>query len=574
MPYPPSALSLAPAAQGVLAPRLLLALSVLFGPVAILLAGHDRWDGVGFSYLISSNRLGVFDDLFDAGQPFAWFVVRTQAWLTQQLGLNYWWTAKTGMAMLMLWISWESWRLALDVLRFERRWALWTAALVLVFPGYMLFHQSPHVNYGLFLCLALAGYRLIRGDDRGWPVVGAVLVFLSFQLNSLMLLVPALELARLLVAGQLRRGHLRNLLVLLVLSVLGYLFWRVGIRTVGIWAAAGYNQVLWPTSTANLKRLVEASALWGTWLVMLAQIPLFWVLLRRVPGEQADRSADSAAGSALAARQLGAGLILCVAAAAPYAVAGKYAAFFVPTFFGPSNSVYAAFQMEFHPGLFFSGLATSTTRHSIVMGVTLSLALVACARWVVLRFPARTLAPDMGAAYLLALVWLHQSLWTLWAHGQIFRSAVLEQALVQAYKAMPAPPEGATVLVERHEGQKAWTGHNETAHLLYLAYGRAAWIAGTVFAPDGPSYRATVDLLERNKADIARWRPLRDFKDLPALNLAGDFVDNGCTVHYVFQLAEPSLTDMLWRMPTRPATIAPARLISREQSCHPIKGIP
>lgn len=543
-----------------------LFIGVLIGPGSVLLSGRDRWDGVIGDYLVQSNKLvGLNDWLQDSGWWLLWGLMRGLAWLVHHAGVDYWVTLKIAIAAIMGWVAWETFRLAKDVFRMDQVQACWVAALTLVFPGYVLFQASCHVGVGLFLAFALLGYRLTLSASRWRVVAGLVLIALSFQMNSNLILVPALELARWVIAGRFDKRDQLRFAGLMAVSVVGYFFWKLTVGTGGVYSESGYNQILWPTSVAAVKKLLITTVLWGTWLPLLLIGPAAWLILRLFlgkPGVSTPGLPDE--GGERARRQLLAGLLLCAAAMLAYIAAGKPAPFFVPTFFGTGGSVYATFAAEFRPGALFSGIASPQIRHTIILGPMLSLTFVAVCLYVAGRWRSTRIAPTAAVSLMLACIWLHQAGWALWAHHEKLVQGALDQSVVNALKKLPPPPDGASILIERRQQQKDWTGTLETNFMLYEAYGRAAWIADTVFSPTGPSHDIALALLEENKAGFLRWAPK---KDIRVFHIADDFIDSGCKASYVFDLAKPTAGDLLWRMPFAPASMAPTSLVSSSREC-------
>lgn len=543
-----------------------LVLGAFIGPGSVLLSGRDRWDGVIGDYLVQSNRLdGLGDWLQDSGWWLLWGLMRGLAWLVQHAGVDYLVTLKFVIAAIMGWIAWETFRLAKDVFRLNEVQACWAAALTLVFPGYVLFHASCHVGVGLFLVFALLGYRLTLEAGPWRMALALVLIGLSFQMNSNLALVPALELARCVVAGRVDRRDKTRLWGLLLVSVVGYLFWKLVVGTGGVYSEAGYNRIVWPTDLASIRKLIIATVLWGSWLPLLLVGPAVWLAIDLLSRGQAS-PAQPGQAMVMARRQLISGLLLCGAAVVAYIAAGKSVPFFAPTFFGTGGSVYATFAMEFRPGNFFSGLVSPQIRHTILLGPMLSITMVAACMYAAGRFPSARIAPAAALSLMLGVTWAHQSGWALWTHHEKLVQGALDQSVVNALKKLPAPPDGASVLIERRQQglQKDWTGTLETGFMLYQAYGRAAWIADTVFAPSGPSHDIALALLEENKVGFVRWAPK---KDIRIFHIAGDFTDSRCTAGYVFDLAKPDAADLFWRMPFAPESMTPATLVSSSSQC-------
>ncbi len=545
---------------------LFLLVGFLIGPGFILLSGHDRWDGVIGEYLIESNHLiGLDEWLLDSGWWLLYVLMRGASWLVLHAGFDYWITLKVVMAATVCWIAYEVFRLAKDLFRMDEIQSCWAAALVLMFPGYVSFHASCHVGVGLFVVFALLGYRLTLGPGVWRVVLGLILIGLSFQMNSNMVLVPALELSRLVIAGKFARRDVARMAFLLALSVAGYLFWRLVVGTGGEFSETGYNDIVWPTNLAAVKRLAIMTVLWTTWIPVLALGPASWFAFRMFQRSPATAISDeSDQPLELARRRLFAGLLLCCAAVVAYIAAGKAAPFFGTTVFGTGGSVWVAFIMDFRPGAFFSGLSSPQIRHTILLGPMLSLTTVAACIYVGRRFPSARITPAAALSLMLGVACLHQAGWGLWAHHQKLVQSALDQSVLNALKKLPPPPDGASVLVERHQLQKDWMGTLQTNFMLYEAYGRTAWMANTVFAPSGPSYDNALSSIEDIKALFLRWAPK---KGIRAFHIADDFTDTGCTARYVFDLAKPSVIDLFLRMPFSPATIAPATLVSSASQC-------
>lgn len=527
-----------------------LAAAVLIGPGALLLSGYDRWDGAEPRYIIESRHLdGLGPLLLDGAFVIFWALTHAYARVLYWLGTDYWVTSRVLLAALLAGIGWQTGRLAMELFGFDRRSACWVAALCLAFPGQVLYHASCHLGYGLFTLLGLWGYRLALQGGAARSAAGYALALVAMQMNSNLVFLPMLEVVRWVLRGGADRQGLRRFGVLLAIAVASYVCYRKVAGIHGQYALVAYNELRWPTSPANAKRLLQALAAWSTWLLLpAAGVALVLVLKAlKVPVAGGSPGTPPAAPQ----RALAAALVLCAAAVAAYAAVGKYAAFIIPTALAPAGSVYASFMREFGNGPFFSGLTPPPVRHTVLLGPSLAIATVALCRWLSTR---RALAGT--AVALLAACWLHQAGWSAWAHKEKLVQGALDVSVVNGLRAVQPPAAGTWVTLERHQRQKTWYDPLETNMQLWDAFGSAAYMGATVYAPSGPSHEEAVRQRDSYRELFAR-PDAQPYKDA---YIASDFVDAGLHRYYVVEPAEPGWADLLWRAPFAPRNVAPARV--------------
>lgn len=546
--------------------RLALMISLLIGPGLILLSSRDRWDGVLAEYIAGVGRLGALDNwLMDSGWVLLWVFIRALLWLSANLDVQFWWLAKLLLAGELAWLAWETQAASRRILDFSPEQAHWVACLTLVFPGYVLFHTSPHIGVGMFVCWAFCGHRLSHSSHAAWRVLGYALIGLSFQMASNVVFIVCMELAGWVASGRVGRRQWTRLAALVCWAALGHWVFRGLVATGGAYAAEGYNQILWPTHVGNVIRLAVTTVIWASWAALLALGPLVWLAVRRFSrGHQAVRSEPAHHQPATRAGQaVLASLVLCTGAVLPYIAAGKFAAFAMPTFLGVGQSVYGNFALEFLPGWFISGLAPPPIRHTIILGGALSIALVAVARWFSQRCETGSRVP-LATASMCVAIWLHQAAWAAWAHKEKLVHGALDQSVIAGLRLVAPPPDGATIILERRQRLKAWYDSLETNILYYEAYGRASWMAATVFAPAGRSYQTAIERVEGTKATLAAARNDRDLHDF---YIAGDFSNRGCTQYIVAQIPEPGWRDLLWTAVFVPRSVAPAQFVTVKSDC-------
>jgi hypothetical protein len=287
-------------------------------------------------------------------------------------------------AVLCAWISGMSvFHLARMAAGFGRRHALWAAALFLLWPGYMVQFSVSLFSYPFYLSIFLLGAVLVFRADVGPPArtvraVGAFLVFISFTVNSLLVVFYAMMIAHHAMLVRLGRtsyawADLRRYVVrygyllampvafwILKLAYSSFLPVKPGYNAFILEGAATnvltFAKAVWH-ATAPDDRFERSAAIFGA----LAGV-VFLVMKRR-------RSAPAALrGSARSdVAVVGIGLVLLAATVIPYVLVGKA------------------------PGA--SGVVDDSnwyTRHLLLTGIPVAILLVAIARLAERALPVAT----------------------------------------------------------------------------------------------------------------------------------------------------------------------------------------
>jgi len=214
-------------------------------------------------------------------------------------------------------------------------------------------------------------------------------------------------------------------------------------------------------------------------------------------------------------------------------------------------------------GNWFSAVMHDTSRHTILFGVAFTLTLVSLTRWLFIRFTPYPAASQVLVAILL-MTWLHQAAWTVWAHGQLLRDAMVRESLLLTLRQQAPPPVGSIVWLQLNQSMRPrFYNIQESNLLLYEAYHKMAWISGIVYS-DKPSRHQDFLVGDMNRLrEIASTRSA----DVIDFNLASGFKDAHCVTRYVFSVPEFNLIDVFLLLPINIREVPAAALLSTTGNC-------
>jgi len=550
--------------------RYVFLFSILVGLLLPFLFNQDRWEGWLLAYLVQTNQSAVLEPwLYDSGWRITWILTRYLMLFANQFSINYEWIFRWSCLLLLIGIGYEVYRIARYIFQLDTEQARWCVALTLVFPGYDFLSCSIYVFLAFYLYLALLGYRWLRSPHRLRQLVGAVLIFISFQVNSILFFIPCFALADVLLSVRSLRYKIRLLSIVAALSLFGFYFYYVFLGMKGAYAQSEYNRITMPHTAQALISLLVVMVKWLTWFVPL----LLGVFIARIygplagqPQERDDLPTNRSrrAVPLQSRRQLLAAFLLCFSAIFPYVAVGKASAFFAPVF-SPINAVSshaAAFLAEFYSNGFWSGLNYHTNRLTVLLGPALALAAVVMARFLVRGADARTSRPWMLAVLL--GIWLHQCGWMLWAQWAMLKDSAAQRSVVAALQHIPAPTSGATVLFEfRNYPRPRIYIDNEIGYLLYLAYGHTRWVAGVLYPSEHSSHARYVDA---NLSALKAKLPSQSVASRQQA-LAGEFSDRHCTTRLVLDIPVFGGLELVRQGLWPDSAVAPARLVENRSDC-------
>lgn len=529
------------------------AVALCLGVLPIWLATQEFWDGTISSYAIQRGDLTGPRLLFVESN---WFISYAIVWLAERLhhlfGVPGWLPIKGWLTLMIVGLAFEAALLGRRWFGLDEVAAWWVAAGVLAFPAwYTYFAYTPMIGHVTGAVLVMLGHRWIHAAGPLRRGVGWPLLVVSFQLNSALAFVIALEACHWLLRDRNARWNYQRSAGVVLLAVGTYLALRLALPPRGL--NVGYNSILNPLLLASWKTWLTYSAGFATWLLLLLPAALGWAVLRTRGGE-GRASAGSKVQAGLQLLCLG---LLVAAASAPYIAVGKGHALFVPGW-GPTGSVGVALARSVADGWWFYPLVSLwAARHLLLFTVPFAIASV----WLVVvatrhqEHRARFMATALLAAGL-----THQLAWALYGHSERLERVAQGHALVQALQRMP-PPAAGTVDIELPARVGYAIQLHESNFMMWRAYGATRW--ATVAYPPLPLAR---DAVTTERDTMLRQRP-ETSQAVRLLGVMEQYTGGGC--HTTLRVTFPgfSWADKLWRVQFNPEALPRATLDVADRQC-------
>jgi hypothetical protein len=391
------------------------------------------------------------------------------SWLAEATAMPAWFWIKLWMSLSVAGLGYETWRLARNY-QFTPQAAHWSCVLALGFPSMVALYSSSVMHFG-FAWLGLLAHRWLFWSGRWQRLAGAGLTVLAFQLNANLSLLIVLGGVAFFLAGTERRKLLLPALVWTIFSAV--LFY---VLSAWVYPPQGehmnYNRILWPSSIANLLKVMAALALYLTWLPLVV-IPavIAWLAGRWFDRVSAKLPVPPASMIArhLTKQQVVIALLLTAAAAGPYILVGKGAALVLP---GDARGGSLMWQMFASAGRVIP-LDAFMIRQATSIAAPFALLVVS-----VLAFISQLSAQRSARVFQIGVVSAATILFSLLGYGHVLKweQARWDQSIVQALRTIPAPAPGQMDIVLSPNRPYPYPVQ-ESNHLLWMAYGRSQWFA-------------------------------------------------------------------------------------------------
>ena len=342
-------------------------LLLTIGP--LWLVTRDLFDGASVAYAsLIGNTDGLYKWAADCNWPVAIYVYKVVFAVAAALDVAYWLVIKIFLTGVLLGLVFEFKRLAIDVFGLEESPARLLALLCLASPSLYTLVSSAIVLIIFCIWLAFLGHRLFWSTKVWVRFVGLALMVLSFQLNSSMVFVLALDVVYLYRFAGIRKQRLAWFTLLFLSALAVYVTMRALAPPRQIFVE--YNRLLNPFKAADAIRIVRACAMFMTWgLIPMTGLALVWVTSR---WSRNGRSATVACMlRSLASWQVVCCLFLCAAAIFPYVMVGKGAPLFTLTGFG--QGITEQVLRATHSGPFAPTWANTSGRHALFFAIPLAM---------------------------------------------------------------------------------------------------------------------------------------------------------------------------------------------------------
>lgn len=475
----------------------------------IILVKSDVWDGVIGAYGLARNDFsGIREWLIPSNWGLAYLMLRAVQALALATSIPPWIWVKLLLIASVVGLSCETRLLCRRVLGWGEGDSRLAALLALSFPCWYVLYGSTFI-YLVFMWAVFAGHRFLHeGATRAHRLGGFVLMLLSFQVNSNLVMIFCLEAVRWLYRPRAQRWHWGRSALIATAAVVVYLALRLVWTPSGPYA--GYNNLVWPFSEVGARTWLRAMLMATTWLpLLLTPAAAAWVIAetaRVLPTQHEPRR-----------RELAAIVLLLAGGLFAYMAVGKGAPLFV------INLPVAWLGVASHlgksaPGWLYTTADGWSMRNAFLFSVPAAIAGTGLIRWVLhARGPGgRTATAWYGAVFVALAINL-----ALLANGHAAKQlrAAQEESIVRALRGQPAPPSGTVdIQISPAVGWSVWT--YEANYWLWRAYGRAAWAAAAFTADPLDRRRALADREQALASTLSRAVSLMDEAGLPGCHSA------------------------------------------------------
>jgi hypothetical protein len=544
-----------------LSPMPWLVLALLFGVLPLGLSSTEMWDGVvGVHALKTGDWTTLKEWLLDSNWYLTYGLFILADRLHQVFGLEYWIFFKLWILLMIVGSAFEAANLAQRIFEVPDSIAAWVPALVFSFPiWYVFFSFTPMLGHLTCLWLALTGYRLSYSDKRITQATGMLLVAMSFQLASNCAFILSLELGRWALTKNKSRWSYGRSTALLVLSVAVFAATRFIWPPVGMYV--GYNRLLNPLQLSSWISYAKYSALFATWLVLLAPMlaGAWWTFSRRdVPAPIGGTQTWSLLKQQSMVIVVFA--LLLLAACAPYIAVGLGSPLFTVDV-GASTWVSAVLASHSALGPVAIWFGNWSARHLLLMMIPLVLLIgwLASLTYQQRPSPGREIPLGILVSFVLTIVFFLAI--GVSGHWAKLQRIAKEQTVVHLLASKPQLPDGQVDLqLDKHEDFLGSV--YEANHLLYRAYNSTHWLA--LMYPNLPVVRAWGD--ERRRTALAASPANR--ASLGRLNMMADY-SWSTTCKTVANITFPHLSvwDVLWQTEHAPSKLPVAQIEPVSSNC-------
>ena len=446
----------------------LVMLLLTIGP--LWLVTRDLFDGASVAYAsLIGNTDGLYKWLADCNWQVALYGYKGVFALAAALDVPYWLVIKIFVTAVLLGLLFEFKRLAMDVFGLEDAPARLLALLCLASPSLYTLVSSAIVPIIFCIWLAFFGHRLFWSQSVAVRLAGLALMVVSFQLNSSMVFVLALDVVYLYRFSGLRKQRLAWFAFLFVAALAVYGTMRVLAPPRQIFVE--YNRLLNPFIAADAVRIARASAMFMTW----GLIPLAGLVLVSITSLWSGRGRSVSLVSmarSLASWQVLCCLFLCASAIFPYVMVGKGAPLFTLTGFG--QGITEQVLRATHNGPFAPTWANTSGRHALFLAIPLAMLTWFLCAQLRQRMVGKNLSLSPVPLFLLlAPLFLF---WVLGSFGNKLAHQAAETSLVNGLKQIA--PARAGVVELRYAPRSDWLiWTSDAGTLLQQAWGVSHYYA-------------------------------------------------------------------------------------------------
>ena len=244
----------------------------------------DMWDGVVASYASETgNHEGIRISLLSHGWYLPYFIYKGLFWLEYSAGISFF-KLTTFIAFLSTaLLGREILLFSNKVLKLEYYYSVCALYFFVAFPIWQIFFSSIHLIFIICMLFCFLGVRLAYTSQSIFmKLFGFMIIALSFQLNSMLVLGPCLGYAYQLAGDNSKTKFWvpdKSTLFIFFLSILAYLFLKVLFPS-PLALSDGYNSIINPfSSSENFLIILGAIKSYATFFIILfAPILVFFII--------------------------------------------------------------------------------------------------------------------------------------------------------------------------------------------------------------------------------------------------------------------------------------------------------
>ena len=244
----------------------------------------DMWDGVVFSYASETvNYEGSRISLLLFGWYLQYFLYKGLFWLEHSTEISFFKLATLIAFLSTAFLGREVFLFSKKVLRLEYYYSVYALYFFAVFPIWQIFFSSIHSIFIICIFFCFLGVRLVFTSQSIFiKSFGFMIIALSFQLNSLLVLGPCLGYAYQVAGDNLKTNFWlpnKKTISIFLLAVAIYLVLKV-IFPSSATSSDGYNSIINPlSSTENFLIILAGIKSFASFFAILfAPILVFFLI--------------------------------------------------------------------------------------------------------------------------------------------------------------------------------------------------------------------------------------------------------------------------------------------------------
>lgn len=347
----------------------LISLAIVVAP--FWLVTRDLFDGASVRFAFETGMSdGLYDWLLAANWVVGVFFFKFSFALSNLMSVDYQLIIKIHLTLLIFLVYYEFYNLGVDFFGLSRSQSLLMANVCLASPCLYAFVNSAAIPIFLCIWLMLIGHRLYRYPLLRFQVIGWLLIVVSFQLNSNLVMVLALDLVYLSKYRSQWRSRWIGFAILACTAVLTFGAIKSLAAPVNLFVE--YNRLLNIFDFNDARRMVRAVAMYGTWIVVptfvLAFVYITIFILQKTSISHGSTNSDVGTNNEFGWK---ASLFLCGAAIFPYVMVGKGYPLFTVVGFG--NGLTEQVLRATYEGPFAPTWASTSSRHGLLFSLTMAM---------------------------------------------------------------------------------------------------------------------------------------------------------------------------------------------------------